>query len=334
MSNSSNIKGLSAGAVSAALTVVLLLINIHVPIIGGAALFFIGTPVAYVAVKHKFAFSCISYAAAVLIMLIITGDVFGGFIISAVKILPGIAIGYCIKNKYSFGASAAASIVTVLFGFLLQILILNATTSSGNILLDVINQSADAMKEIAAAAAANLGETNAAVTAAVSQFNTAIDAAKNSLAFYMPAMIMIVALVIGYAVYMCAVFVLSRAGIENIDYTKFSMIKLPKPLAYISAILFIVASMSFDTTVYTQGLKNTVTVLVFIMAVCGLSFIDYKLSAMVKSGYARFGIYAAVALFGYMFIYLIFIALTIAGMVDAVYDFRKIKEAGDSGEDK
>ena len=93
-------------------------------------------------------------------------------------------------------------------------------------------------------------------------------------------------------------------------------------MCYLAAVLFMITSLSADSTIWTAALKNVVILLYAYFAVCGISFVDYKLRKKIPSGFARGTIYFAALCVGYLFLGMLFQGLCILGMIDGVFGFR------------
>ena len=82
------------------------------------------------------------------------------------------------------------------------------------------------------------------------------------------------------------------------------------------------------SSVFGSVLLNVMFILYAIIAICGLSLVDFKMQEKIKSPWARFGIYVAVFLFGGAFMTFILMGLIVAGILDSRRDFRRLGETG------
>ncbi|HIV85973.1 MAG TPA: hypothetical protein H9900_04100, partial [Candidatus Monoglobus merdigallinarum] len=76
------------------------------------------------------------------------------------------------------------------------------------------------------------------------------------------------------------------------------------------------------------SLKNLAAMLAVILAVDGMSVVDFKLREKIRSGYIRALIYVSALTVGYFMLSIIFYVLMFLGMLDANIDMRMLKRVG------
>ncbi len=323
-------KAVCEGAVVSALTVILVLMGTYVPVISMLAVFICGLPLAYLAVKYNAKSAIIAFIVSLIILFIITGNIISVIINACVVMLPGFVAGCSIGRNKSYYNTFFAVSAAVLFGVIVNILMINAYTGSENGIAEMLESTVNSAKNMLMPIVQEAENSGAA------GISDAIDSifvnTKIMILSYFPTILIIYSLSIGYLALASVIFFMKRMCIKDYEYVKFSMLKAPKSMSIVLVILMLVSLLSDDATIYTLALKNVTAVLAFILAVNGLSLLDFSLQRKIPSGYARFGIYAAVMLFCNFIISILFYLLMLAGMIDANRDIRMLKRVGDDGE--
>ena len=326
-----NIKSrmIADGAVCTALTVLLAVIAIYIPIFSIVSVAVVGIPLAYLGIKHGLGLSCVASVASVLVIFIITGNVLSAALFGVTNMLPGIAMGYCIRNKNSFKRSVIIVSASVLAGLMAQLIVINYT-AGGNGIGKMIEETINLTKEMMSSLLGDISSTAVGQGMSISSdmLNEAIELMREYIYLYMPSFVIGASALIGYMVYMFGVSVFKRLRFGNIAYLPFKYIHATRGICYGAVVLMLITTFSESTTVFMSALKNLEALLYAFIGVSGLAFIDYKFSNKIKSGYGRFGIYCLVFLLGYLFISFIISILTFVGLFDVMFDYRRIERTG------
>lgn len=324
---------ISDAAIVVALTVVLMVIAMYVPFFGLLSVFVSGIPLAYLVIKRGLGISITAFAASILVMFIIMGDLLGAAVLSVVTLLPGLVVGYTIWKNFRFTHILLAAAVSALFGMMLQLMLINALTADGHGLEEILNSSLEMIKGILQSASENVKSLYADnQTDFSTMINTVIEAARATVTMYFPSFILIGSAIVGYGVTIVAVFVLKRLRVRSVPYIPFYRIKAPKSMCYTAVGIFLLTMFTSNESVFTAALNNVVFILYAYIAVCGLSLLDYKFREKLSSGYKRAMVYVAVGIVGYILISFVVDILIIVGMIDGVLDFRRIKAGDGRGE--
>lgn len=314
------------GAVVVALTVILSLAGMYVPVLGLFAAMLSGIPLMWLIIRRGMYISFAALIASMALIFALTGNFISGPLNCLLSLLPYMTTGFCIKKNYKYYTTLAAVAVADLFGYLVMIVVTNQTTGENSV-LKMIDDYFAAIKNLMGTYVTGEG-TEGLSDMLTSSFETI----KNTLLSYFPSILIIVSLAGGYVILSLGIFFAKRLRISNYNYVPFRMIRLPKSMLIIALVLMLLSFFASDTSSYGLALKNLVAVVSFVLAIGGLSVVDYKLSKRIQSGYKRFLIYLLVMVLGYIFISLIFYALLLVGMIDSNIDLRKAGRDGDSGE--
>lgn len=317
-------KALADGAVGTALTVLLMIIAMYVPVFALFSIFITGTPIIYLGVRHGTKVSALAALAAVLVLFIITGDPISAILMGIINLLPGAVIAFCMKNGRAYKRTVFAASASVMFGLMLELILLNAS-GGGHGIENLINGTVDNAKTVLDTVVSRFADVNPDYADTVSSMVDAItERVRYNIFLYMPSFVIGASAILGYGAVAAGLFMLRRMRIAKVLYIPFRRIQASKGMCYFAMICFMIAAFSTDSTVYTAALKNMVTLMYGFIAVSGLAFIDYKLSVKIMSGYKRAAIYALVFVLGYAVIGFLIQALIITGLVDGVFRFRKL----------
>lgn len=317
-------------AVVSALSVILVLIGNYVPVVNMFAVFICGLPLTYLMIKHGFKTAAVSFAVSIILLFIITGNIIGTITTACLVLLPGTAAGLMMSKDRGYYSTLFAVIAAVLFGALVYIMLLNFFAGGENSITAMLDETINTTKnmlqpviqEAEVSGVTNMGE----------MIDSILTQTKTMMLSYFPTILIICSAVIGYLVLASAVFFMKRLRVKEYKYVSFSMIKTPRSMSVVLVILMLISMFSEDTSMYTLAVKNVAAVLAFIIAVNGLSVVDFLLKRRVKSGYRRFGIYIAVFILGYFLISIIFYMLLLIGMIDSTRNIRMFNRIGEDSE--
>ncbi len=318
--NQSKGKQIAHGAVGTALTVVLMLMTVYLPVMAAAGVLLCGLPIVVLGTRYGVKVSAVVLAASTLLFGIVMGELLSALLLGVLYLLPGFAIGYAFSHRKGyFGALWYAS-AAVLIGFLLQLMVVNFT-GDGNGIRDLADQTVAMVSETLSRMTASLD--GAKQQELLQMMNGALQIAKEQFLLYIPTMLIAMAAAVGYVSVAAAIFMLKRLHIRQIPYLKFSGLAASRKVCYLSVILSTVVLFLQDSdSAFGAGILNLSMLLELFLAVCGFSFLDFKLGKKISSGYARAGIYAAVLVLGYALMGVAVRVLSLLGMIDGLFGFR------------
>ncbi|MEE1013440.1 MAG: DUF2232 domain-containing protein [Clostridia bacterium] len=333
--NTGKVKALTEGAIAAALTVLLMVLTVYVPLFAMLSVLIVGLPTMFTTVRHGGRIAVLSAGAAVLVMIFLLGDLLSTVLLAVTNLLPGLMIGFAIRHRKSFKTMVFAASGAVLIGLMLELLLLNAS-GGGDGIVRLLDGALENTRQILNQAAGQFGETEQAQLLPILEtMNQALGRVKELLLLYLPTLVIAMASVMGYGAAAVGIFMLRRLRIARVPYVPFSMLHATRAMCYLSVILSLVGNLAQDTTVFTAALQNMSLILDCFIGVCGLSLIDYKLGEKISSGYARAGIYLVVLVIGYVAIGLLAQVLVFLGFLDGLFRFRRFHKVGENhGENK
>lgn len=284
-----------------------------------------GVPLVFLAVRYGAAKSGICYAAAVIFVFIVSGCLGRAALNAFILMLPSFAVGYAMRNNFRYYQTMLAAAAAVLFGILLNVIIANAASEYDNAVLHIIDEAAGYAENTMLSYVASLGLEPGEITELISQ---SVSETKNMILTYFPLLLIIISAVAGYLIVSVCIFFVRRFRVKRYEYVRFYMIKVPKSLSTVAVILMVVSFLSYDDSLLTLSLKNLAAMLAVILAVDGMSVVDFKLREKIRSGYIRTLIYVSALTVGYFMLSIIFYVLMFLGMLDANIDMRMLKRVG------
>lgn len=266
------------------------------------------------------------FFVSVAALLAITGNILSTVLFATAYALPGMVFGIAVGHNKRFFYSVAATAVAVLFGIMLELLILNGSGGGIEAMLREITAGMEkSMTQILSASEmTNGGDAAKAVPQLLS---LTVD----MFMIYLPSIIIISSVVYAYIISAIGIFFLKRLRVKKIDYVKFSMIRAPRSMCHVLVILLLLCNIIDKSGFLHIALKNLSIVIGGAMSVCGLSFIDRKFKKRLPSGYVRAMIYCAVLFFGFFLSPVFVNILMIIGYMDG---FWRVETNGKNGDDE
>lgn len=320
--NKFSTKTLCESALICALTVVLVLVGTYVPPVSMISVFICGLPLAYLMVRRGVKVTVLSLAVSIIILFAVTGNILSAAFTACMVLLPGTISGWSLGKNDSYYVSLFWTAAAVLLGVVLNVMLINSFSGSENGIADMIDSAIETMKTALNPLVEEAKNTTG--TDVTDSINMLFSQTKTTILTYFPSFLIITSMIIGFLVLASTVFFLKRLRVKNCQYVPFNMIIVPRSMSMALILLMLVTMFSESTSTFMIVLKNAVAVLSFIMAIDGLSFVDFAVSKRIKNGYLRFVIYVAASLIGYFILSVIFYALMLIGILDSGRNFRRI----------
>lgn len=319
-----NTKGLREGAMMVALTAVLILATRYVPFFGIIGTFACGIPLAALAARNGFKVTIHAIVAILAVTMLIIGDIVSALSMVLMSVLPGGVAGYMLGQKRSFFTALFATCVTICFGWLLQLLIIELFLTGGidEMIAQALNGS-KAMLDTMMHTVTDSGVLPQGVSA--DEFaDMLLNETEKIVRLYIPSVVIIISMIEGYMTMRICGFVINRAKLAQVEIVPFSKIKAPNSMCTVALISYLIYIFSGTNTVFGSLFANVIFILYTIIGVCGFSVVDFKLRGKIKSAWARFGIYIAIFILGGVFMLYIILGLIVVGFLDSRRDYRKL----------
>lgn len=319
-------RGVRDSIIAVALTLILVLMTSSVPLLSVAGVIVCGVPMAFLAAKHKPQFSVLALLAVAGIFWAFLNSFTGALSMMLMLVIPGAVAGYMLGKKSPFFSAVLGVSVTVCVGWLFIMFILNTSVEGG--IAGAVEALRPALQE---SLTQSLGQMDSlGMNGEVSELAAAVPDAVNMalvvFRLYLPSMIVISAAVLGYSVLRLSGFFVRITGAAEVNMVPFGMMKAPRSMSIAAVICYLISFFASAETAFGAVVANGALVLEFLLAVCGISFIDYQLKKSIRFAALRWLIYFGV--FAVLFVTMLFpmvsYGFVIVGMLDAGRDFRRI----------
>ncbi len=312
--NNMKIKAIAESAMGAAVSALLMITSLYVPFFSGVAAIISGIPIMCLFYKNNITSGILAFVCAFLITFILTGNIVSVGVMALLYVAPAVTFGIFNSKGNKFSASVAAAAVVTLIGVVIEFNMLNGTgTGIRDFVTSYSNNIQSMLGETMAASGVNMGEDmSGAVTQAINQ---AID----MIMYYLPTIIICIAVFYAYLVAMVGVFVLKRLRIKEVQYTAFNTLVAPKYVCHITVLLFILTYIMEDPSVYSAALKNVLLVSEILLGICGFAFLDLKFSKVLRQWYIRLIIYIGIWFSVFMLLPFLAEVLVLVGFLRSLF---------------
>lgn len=318
-------KGLREGAMMTALTAVLILLCRYVPILSLFGTFICSLPMAALSARNGFKVLIPSVIAVFVMSIFIDGNAISAAMTLFMSVIPGVVAGYMLGRKKPFYIALFGTCLAVCVGWIFEILMLEMFLDSG--IDKILDETMKQLQTVMNTMIKSLGEDmpkneqlNPTKLAAVM-----LETAEMTIRLYFPAFVVIAAMITGYIILRLSGFLIRRARLANVETLTFAMLKAPRNMSLVAIVCYIAFIFIDPKARLMPVFANVVMILYTIIGVCGLSVLDFKLQTKISAAPLRFLIYAAVFVFGGVFMSIISSVLIIIGILDGSRDFRCIE---------
>ncbi len=251
-------------------------------------------------------------------MLVFGGGAWDVLLVAAIGVIPGLISGYIQKKNRPYYESllwVCCAFGTVLIG----ILFYTGKTVPGGI-SGLFKETASAMKESVSMA------LSGAESASIADVNAVIDGVIELTKRTIPSMLIIVSMGLGYIHIAVVEFFVRKISGIRLNYVHLDEHIAPKHIIYVYFVVTLFSLFSSGEGMMGVIVSNVVSVIDFVLAFCGLSFIESKFKGRIKYGFIRGIIYVTALM---LFSNITMQILSIAGMLDGFVNYRRIKRDGE-----
>lgn len=329
-------KAIREGAMMIALTVVLILLTWYVPLFSFIGMFVCGVPMACMAARNSDRFAIIAVIGVFAVTFLVTFDLLSAASLMLLSVVPGAVAGRCMRKGTSFFSALFMTCLMVCLGMLLVVYAINSLMQ-GNGLNAMMDQSILQIERMVETYLSKIPPEMIEANDAKNLFNEMVESMRYMLKLYLPSLVVLSAILTGYAIYMLCTFFVKRLKLAVVDVVPFSMLKAPRGMCFIAVILYLISMFTDSRSTFRAVSANVILILYTIIGICGFSLVDYWFSKVVHKGILRAVIYVATFLFGGILMGIASNLLIMAGIIDSSYNFRKIAieeepyDGGDGG---
>lgn len=307
------VKSIVEGAFFAAITAVLFVISIYIPLLGTVVSFLCPLPIIMLTLRHSLKLAVIAMVISGLLVSFLAGPFQGLMVILGFGLL-GVVLGYCIKKKYSFNEiiiiGSAASFISKLFILMLGFWLLDVNPFLFDVeqINEIVNQSLNLYK--------SMGLT-------VEQLESLKETLSQTLMIIriaLPALLIISSIFDTFLNYYVARLVLKRFDYQLPASIPFIHWRASKSFfwSYFTGIVLIFIGSKYNILLLNKIGINIQVIFSIIFLICGISIVGFFMENRKLSKILKWTAYVIVCIFP-----LLSQIATWAGMLDAWFDLRK-----------
>lgn len=309
-----NTRALVEGALLSAITIIISLFALYVPILGVFASLIWPVPIIILGIRHGIKTSVMATVVAGIVVTMFEGPAQAIIVVLGFGLI-GICMGWAIRKKYApfqvLAISGVASLISKIVLILVSLYIIGINPISQEI--SIMRESLSAINNLYS----GMGVNPDTVRSVTDNFNKMID----MIAVAVPAILVLASIFDAFLNYMLTKVILSRLGQQIAGLTPFWLWKLP---SYTVFLFLLGMLMTMMETYWPVGVLKTVgfnlqMVFFFTFLVEGFSLITYYM-----------GKYNVPKVLRVIIVFLIFFNPVIsqiiswAGMFDILFNFRKL----------
>jgi len=318
-------QALTEGALMAALTAVLAIINLYIPILSVLVALIWTLPVVSVCIRHGMRVGAVTMAAAAIIIIMVASPV-SGLTMVVPCAAPALFLGHALRNGWSTGrtliittiATFLSMLASIMLGFFLtgltpweQWLSLRETLVASFETMLPIYESSGTLKQMGVSAEQFLEMWNQALT---------------TVEVLLPALLLVSSAAVAFVNYVLANVIFTKLKIELPPMVPFRKWRLPWWHIWIFTAAFALAFIG-SRVLYQYPLIGTIgkNILVFYVPVFVVQGLAVTSHLIYNSPKERRRLYRIMLLVGFFLLFSGFIIVMCAiGIFDTVFDYRKL----------
>jgi len=317
LENRAPTKSIVEGAFLAAITAILFIISIYIPLLGTLVSFLCPLPIIILYLRHSLKFTIISIFISGILVSIIAGPLQGLMILLGFGIL-GVTLGYTIKKELSFNEIILLGSIASLFSKVMIILIGIWLLDINLLIFDVeqidkiVTQSLNFYQGIGLT-----GEQLDFLKESLTQ-------TLNIFRIVFPAMLILASVFDVFINYIVARVVLKRFGYNLPGFSSFSNWRASKSFfwSYLLGIISIFLGVKYNIPLLNKIGVNVQIFFTIVFFVCGLSLVNFLLERYKIKSFLKWIIYIMICIQP-----ILSQIITWTGILDIWIDFRKLIEA-------
>jgi len=314
-----NAKALAEAGLITALTVIILLVNVYIPIFSVAANFIVPIPITILYIRHNYKVTLISVIASGIFIAMFYDPIYA--ISSIIMIgLTGLTLGYCVKNKKNFGTTIIFLSIAMALGITIYITIYIALMSNNGIygfvsqMVKQFNQYMEASKSIyqqSGGSSSQLASMEYILKMFTPEFIMRL----------IPGIIIAVSFVLAYLNYIITRAVLKKLKYEVKEVKPFSQWYMNTRVGTLIGVILVLGIL-FDRNNMAIGqylINSSQLILQLVLLLDGVSLFTYYLMNRCKVSKK-----IIVLIIVFTLMTKLSLVYDLAGFVDMILDFRKL----------
>ena len=314
-------RALAVGAMCACLVVVLALMGYYMPFLSFAISFFVPLPMVIAGLQCGAATGAVSLAAAGVLLSMFVGPLSAITVVARYGLL-GLALGVCFRRKISGGKTFAVVTVVATVGIALGTLF--SFWVAGVPILQGLRNMVTAVTSVFDVLAGQ--EQMLALLPPGMSMAEYIAFLKQTAAAILPAIFVIYCMLTVWVTYAISSFLLGRMGYAVVRLPLFSRWQMPLPILWLAmlGLAFGIAGNYLGMETFSNISFNLLYMTIPLFLLCGMSVLYYYLQRRDIPQVMK----TMTLLFLIIFAAFGFILLTMVGMFDTLFDWRRLHSSG------
>jgi len=319
-----SIKIIRDSAIAIVVTIALFFLG-FIPVVGIVFIICCGFPLAVIASKYDLKIAFPVFLLTALAYFFLSAGWTDTVTAMTIFVLPGVVCGRMFREKREFYSVLLATCAVICIGHILNFVLLDKVygIKIDQLILQYVAEMENAAKGIveqAVEAGSDFGDVDI-----VAEIGQMFRATGIMLVTYLPSIVAVIAIFAGYILVRVCEFAIKRTTDVQPDIVPFSMMKVPRSMCWITMILYVVyVFMADSSSGFWIVITNVVFVLYTIIALSGLSCVDYWFSKVVKIPPLRMVIYVIGFFMLSLFMSFVINILVIIAVLDSSRNFRQI----------
>lgn len=312
-------KALIEASLTTALTVVIMLISIYVPVFSIFANFILPVPITVLYIKQNYKVTLISIIASGILISMLYNPIAALSLIVSTG-LTGMTLGYCIKNKKEFGTTIILLSISIAVGMIFYLVVYVMLMSKGglygfvNNMVETFKQSMNLSKSMYEKAGVSSNQL-ASVENMVKVFTP------EYIMKLIPAGIIIVSFILSYLNYIITRAILIKLKYEVNEIKPFNQWYMNTRLGTLGGLMLVIGILlnRKNMAIGQYMITSSELILQLIFFIDGLALITYYLMKKFKMSKKITAIVIVLTALSSLSLFYV-----LAGFIDMIFDFRKL----------
>ncbi|MHC6181524.1 YybS family protein [Clostridium sp. JNZ X4-2] len=312
-------KALIEASLTTALTVVIMLISIYVPVFSVFANFVLPVPITVLYIKQNYKVTLISIIASGILISMLYNPIAALSLTVSIG-LTGMTLGYCIKNKKEFGTTIIFLSISMALGMIFYLVVYVTLMSKGGLygfvsnMVETFKQSMNLSKSMYEKAGVSSGQL-ASVENMVKVFTP------EYIMKLIPAGIIIVSFILSYLNYIITRAILIKLKYEVNEIKPFNQWYMNTRLGTLGGLMLVIGILlnRKNMAIGQYMITSSELILQLIFFIDGLALITYYLMKKFKMSKKVTAIVIVLTALSSLSLFYV-----LAGFIDMIFDFRKL----------
>ncbi|MEY8000748.1 YybS family protein [Clostridium sp. Mt-5] len=312
-------KALIEASLTTALTVVIMLISIYVPVFSIFANFILPVPITVLYIKQNYKVTLISIIASGILISMLYNPIAALSLIVSIG-LTGMTLGYCIKNKKEFGTTIILLSISMAVGMIFYLVVYVMLMSKGG-LYGFVNNMVETFKQSMNLSKSMYEKAGVSSSQLASVENMVKVFTPEYIMKLIPAGIIIVSFILSYLNYIITRAILIKLKYEVNEIKPFNQWYMNTRLGTLGGLMLVIGILlnRKNMAIGQYMITSSELILQLIFFIDGLALITYYLMKKFKMSKKITAIVIVLTALSSLSLFYV-----LAGFIDMIFDFRKL----------